>query len=105
MVPVGRGTDSGLVDDDAPVREVNVPPTPNLDSKRKEILSVRPVKVLGHSSNPFAPVAKRLPLSMPELTRTFPTRSRLTPLLNRFRLEIHYLAMLVPWSLLRSRHS
>ena len=31
VVPVGRGTDSGLVDDNAPVREVNVPLTPNLD--------------------------------------------------------------------------
>ena len=49
-------------------------------TKTKEILSARPVKVLGHSSNSFVPVAKRLPLPKPELTRTLPTRSRPMPL-------------------------
>ena len=45
-------------------------------AKTREILSVQPVVVLGHSSIPLVPVAKRLPMPKPELTRTFPTRPR-----------------------------
>ena len=95
VVPVGRGKDSGLVDDDAPVREVNVRSRPISTSTTRENLSVQPVEKSGHSSLPFVSVAPRLPLSKPELTRTIPTRYRFMMLLSRSRPEMHYLALLV----------
>ena len=70
-------------------------PRPMSTSTPRENLSVQPVQKLGHSSITFGPVAQKLPLSKPELIRTFPTRSWPMMLLSRSRAEIHYLAMLV----------